>query len=380
MEHKKNHTKKDKSSRKRVVVKVGSSTLTGGSLRINQARLLELVRSLVLLREEGHEVILVTSGAVAAGREVLDDQDLPKTLGSKQMMASVGQVRLIGMYENLFNIFNTKIGQLLLTRADLENRERYLNARDTLNNLLDNGVLPVINENDAVSIAEIKVGDNDNLAAITAILVDADKVILLTDQKGLYDKDPRTNPDAVLLRRVDRITDEIMALGGDSSGSMGTGGMHTKLQAAKKASMAGIELTIISGQNPLAILDAVKGQAEGTVFMPAMSTVQAKKLWLSSVTANHGEIVVDDGAREALVKRGSSLLPSGVKEVKGSFLRGSIVAIVDLRHEVLARGISRYSNEDIEKIKGLKSDKIEEVLGFSHGSVIVHRDDLSLEF
>ena len=364
---------------RRVVVKVGTSTLTRGSHYIDQAHMLELVRALVSLREQGHEVVLVSSGAIAAGRAVLDEASLPRTLGSKQLLASVGQVKLIGMYADLFAIYRTHIGQLLLTRADLENRERYLNARDTITALLSSGVLPIINENDAVSIAEIKVGDNDNLAAITAILVDAAQVILLTDQQGLYDRDPRVHPDARLLHEVESIDDELMARAGGGAGAAGTGGMQTKLQAARKASQAGIELVIISGDRPQALLDAVAGRAGGTTFRPALTRVQARKLWLGTATASQGELVVDDGAREALQNRGSSLLPSGICQVRGSFDRGSIVAIVALNRKVLGRGISRYSSGEIDRIKGLQSDRIEETLGFSHGSVVVHRDDLSLE-
>ncbi len=233
-----------------IVVKLGTSVLTGGFARLNRAHMVELVRQCAALHRHGHRVVLVTSGAIAAGREHLGHPPLAPTLPNKQMLAAVGQTQLIRVWQDLFNLYGLHIGQMLLTRADLEDRERYLNARDTLRTLLDHRIIPVINENDAVATAEIKVGDNDNLSARAAILADADLLVLLTDQKGLFTADPRTNPDAQLIEEVQTIDDTLRSLAGDSVSGLGTGGMATKLQAADVARRAGVDVVIATGQIP----------------------------------------------------------------------------------------------------------------------------------
>ncbi len=231
-----------------VVIKLGTSVLTGGSLKLDRAHMVELVRQCAMLKKEGHKVIVVTSGAIAAGREHLDYPQLPNSVSYKQMLASVGQSRLIQTWESLFELYGIHIGQMLLTRADLDDRERFLNARDMLRALLDHGIVPVVNENDAVATAEIKVGDNDNLSALVGILAEADKLLLLTDQPGLFTADPRTNPEAELIREVRTIDETLRKLAGDSVSGLGTGGMATKLQAADVARRAGIEVTIAAGR------------------------------------------------------------------------------------------------------------------------------------
>ena len=362
-----------------IVIKLGSSTLTLGSKHLNKAHMLEVVRVIAKLKEQGYRVVLVSSGAMAAGRELLKDPDLAATLSSKQLLASVGQGKLIEVWESLFAIYSIHIGQILLTGADLEDRERFLNAHDTLIALLDYGIVPIINENDAVCTEEIKVGDNDNLAAISGILVAADSVILLTDQKGLYTADPRKNPDAKLISQIYEIDESIYKLAGGAGTSLGTGGMQTKIQAADIATKAGIELVIASGNNPELILDLVKGKGEATFFKPSKSPLLAKKQWLSAAAKSSGQVIVDAGAAHAIKKQGSSLLPSGITKVSGSFLRGSVIDIVANDGSFIAKGITRYSSLEIEKIKGIKSQQIDTVLGFNHGSVVVHRDDLSLK-
>ncbi len=363
---------------KTIVIKVGTSTLTLGSLGLNRAHMLEIVRAVHLLRKDGHRVVLVSSGAVAAGRELLGDPNLPALMSIKQMLAAVGQGRLIELYEDLFSIYGIQIGQILLTRADVENRERYLNARDAVSALLDHDIVPVVNENDAVSTQEIRVGDNDNMAVLTGLLCEADLIILLTDQKGLYTANPSLNKDAVLIREVKEITPEIEKIAGGSTSSLGTGGMATKIKAAKAAVAAGINLIIASGKEPWNIPDLVRGTGEGTRFWAATSGQYAKKTWLSVAARSVGTIVVDEGAVKALCQKGSSLLPKGITAIKGEFLRGAIVTVTDPHGKVAAQGLVRYSSEELNLIKGHNSGDIEKILGFSHGPVAMHRDDLVL--
>lgn len=360
----------------RIVIKVGTSTLTNKSTHLNKAHMLELVRAIATLKQKGLQVILVSSGAVAAGKELFTNFSI-SSIGDKQMLASVGQGRLMAVYDSLFSIYDIKIGQMLLTRADLENRERYLNARELIENLLDNDVIPIINENDAVSISEIKIGDNDNIAAITGILANADSVILLTDQDGLYDSDPRSNKNAKLIEQVDVIDNTlIQSLQLSQAGSLGTGGMYTKVLAAKKCTDAGINLIIANGKDTDNLLNLVAGIGRGTYFKAKTRADLARKTWLEIATVDKGYVIVDNGAKEAILHKGSSLLPSGIKAVGGSFERGAMLSIKDEEGTSIARGITRYNMEDIARIKGLKSTDIITTLGFSHGSVVIHRDDM----
>ncbi len=365
-------------NKKRIFIKLGTSTLTAGTAHLDKVRMSEIVRTVYLLTQKGYEVGLVSSGAIAAGREVLNDPALPPEMSSKQLLASVGQVHLMRLWENLFDIYNLKIGQLLLTRADLQSRDRYLNARDTLTALFNFGIIPIINENDAVAIAEIKVGDNDNLAALSAILAEADCVILLTDQKGLYTADPRANPDATLIRDVHNIDEHLIESAGGAGSSQGTGGMATKLKAARTATAAGVELIIASGAEPQIVLDLVEGKGEATFFYPCAHPVLARKAWIGSATAPEGVLIVDEGAYRALCERNSSLLPRGILEVQGQFMRGATVAIKSAEQGLFARGLVRYGSDELNLIKRQHSDTIERVLGYTHGDVAVHRDDLVL--
>lgn len=361
-----------------IVIKLGTSTLTVGKKELNRAHMLEIVRVIAKMKAQGHKVTLVSSGAMAAGRELVPHaSSLPKVLSSKQLLASVGQGRLIEIWESLFAIYDIHIGQLLLTRADLENRERFLNARDTIFALLDNGIVPVINENDALSTAEIKVGDNDTLGAITACAIEADKLILLTDQKGLYDADPRTHPEAKLIRDIDSIDERIYKLAGGAGTSLGTGGMSTKVKAAAIATKGGVEMIIASGHDPSLMLDLIEGRGEGTFFKTKNNSMNLRKVWLASTTKPSGTLVVDEGARKALIERGSSLLPSGIKDVRGEFLRGAVVEIVTQSDQIVGKGIVRYNSSECLILCGCQSENIESKLGFSHG-VAIHRNDLVL--
>ncbi|SHI11126.1 glutamate 5-kinase [Ferrimonas marina] len=361
---------------KRVVVKLGTSVLTGGTTRLDRAHMVELVRQMARLHQAGVEIVLVTSGAIAAGREHLGFPELSDSLASKQMLAAVGQSQLIQAWEQLFNLYGLHVGQILLTRADLDDRERYLNARDTLQALLDNRIIPVINENDAVAIAEIKVGDNDNLSALAALLAQADLLLLLTDQEGLYDADPRKHPDAKLIPEVARIDDALRALAGDSGTSLGTGGMATKLQAADVAVRAGVEVVVAAGRRDGVIERLCRGEAVGTRFLPQHSALDSRKRWILAGPPPNGSLQLDAGAVRALCQQGSSLLAKGILKVEGQFLRGATLVLTDPDGKPVARGIARYGASEIEQMRGIHSSDIETTLGFSHGPAVIHRNDL----
>ncbi len=363
---------------KTVVIKLGTSMLTSGTKHLDPAHMMELVRAVNSLRKAGHQVLVVSSGAIAAGREALGFPKLQKTVASKQMLASVGQTCLMMKWMQLFGIYGINIGQILITRADLENRERFLNARDALSEIVSQNIVPIINENDAVSTQEIKVGDNDNLSARVAILANADVLILLTDQKGLYTADPRSNPDAKLITDVEKITDEIIALAGGSVSGLGTGGMATKLEAAEIATRSGIEVIIASGQDPSVIPDLIAGKGECTRFYAQGTPLEARKAWILAGPLPAGTLTVDTGAEKALTEKGASLLPKGIKAVSGEFERGADVSILDASGHEIARGFTRYASSDLEKIIGKESDAIESILGFEHGPVVIHRDEMVL--
>ena len=360
---------------KTLVIKLGTSVLTQGTRALVRAHMLEIVRQCALAHEAGHRVIIVTSGGIAAGREHLGYPDLPPTIASKQLLAAVGQSRLIQIWEQLFSIYSLHIGQMLLTRADLEDRERFLNARDTLRALLENGIVPVINENDAVATAEIKVGDNDNLSALVAMLAEADLLLLLTDQEGLFTADPRSNKDAALIPRIERVDDAVRALAGGSVSGLGTGGMWTKIQAAEIATRAGISVVIASGAKPLLISKILEDKGVGTRFLPSQSPLESRKLWIIGAPPA-GDLCIDAGAAKALLERKSSLLPAGITEVKGCFSRGEVVRVFGPDGTDIARGVTRYGSEALDRIKGKQSTEIEALLGYAYGPVAVHRDDL----
>lgn len=293
-----------KKTQKTIVVKFGTSTLTQGTPKLNRAHMVSIVKQITELHNAGFRVVIVTSGAMAAGRDYLGHPQLPPTIASKQMLAAVGQSQLIQTWESLFDIYDIRIGQILLTRADIEDRERFLNARDTLHALLDNRIIPVINENDAVATAEIKVGDNDNLSALAAILVQADQLYLLTDQQGLFDSDPRKNPEAKLIPVVEQITDHIRSIAGGSGTHLGTGGMFTKITAADVATRSGVETIIAPGNRPNVIVDLAYGQAIGTKFTAQTDPLESRKQWLFAAPAA-GVVVIDDGAESAVLDRKS---------------------------------------------------------------------------
>jgi glutamate 5-kinase len=361
-----------------IIIKLGTSVLTSGTRKIDRRRILELTRQAVALREAGHRVIIVSSGAIAAGRELLNYPTFEKDrlVSAKQMLAAVGQGRLIQIYSDLFAIFGVPVGQVLLTRGDLANRTGYLNARETFLTLLEHRVVPIVNENDTIATEEIKVGDNDNLSALVANLIDADLLILLTDQQGLYDSDPRRHPAAKLISRVERLDESVFALAGGSSTGLGTGGMITKLQAAQLAGRSGTTTVIAAGALPDVLLQIVAGQTIGTTIMPAIPHRESRKRYILAEKAQ-GFLYIDAGASARLRVGGASLLPVGLTRVEGEFERGAPVQIAGPEGP-LAAGLANYASAEARQLIGVKSAAIEGLLGYSYGDEIVHRDNLTL--
>lgn len=361
---------------KNILVKVGTSTLTYPSGKLNLNYIERIVRELADLKNQGKEVVLVSSGAIGAGLGKLGFKKKPKTTPEKQAIAAVGQGMLIQVYEKVFSEYGHTVAQLLLTRDDLVNRQRYVNARNTLTTLLKFGVIPIINENDTVSVDEIEFGDNDNLSALVASLIDVDLLINLSDIDGLYTANPHTDSDAELITFVPDINGEIENLATSTCGTLGTGGMRAKLQAAKISVCSGVPMVIANGQKPGVIHDIISGKKVGTLFLPKEKPMHSRKRWIAFGLTVQGTLCVDSGAKKAVVRDGKSLLPSGVLEVEGSFERGETVCIADEDGIVFARGLVNYPSRDLIKIKGLRSSKILEVLGEKGESEVVHRDNL----
>jgi len=363
----------------RIVAKFGTSLLTGGSERLDQGIMSSLVGQVTQLRKQGLEVIIVSSGAIASGRHKLGLTKQIKGIPFKQVLASVGQHRLMSLYEQLFSQYNITVAQALLTRADLLDRAGYLNARNTLLALLELGVLCIVNENDVVAVDEIqeaRFGDNDNLSATVANLIDADLLLILTDTAGLYTADPHRDPNARLISQVERIDSEIERLAADTSGSLGTGGMITKIEAAKLATSSGVTVVIADGREPDIILRLAGGEALGTRFLPTTSKLESRKRWMLSGLSTKGKLVVDSGAALALQKQKRSLLAAGIKEVEGDFQRGDIVNIYDPEGSRIGCGITNYSSAGIGIIKGMHSKRIATLLGYDYGSEVVHRNNI----
>lgn len=346
----------------------------------------DLVRQIAQLRQDlSAQILLVTSGAIAAGQEALgrgtglvQGKDIP----SRQVLAAIGQGRLMHTYQELFADHGIQVAQNLLTINDLADRQSYLNVRNTLAGLLDLGILPILNENDVVAVDEIGevFGDNDRLSALVATLVDADLLLVLTDTEGLYTTDPRTDANAELIPLVARVDDEILAAAGKHNNPWSRGGMPTKIEAARLVTTSGITMVMCHGKAENAVVRAVTGESIGTRFQPASEKLESRKRWMLSRVKDSrwGEIVVDDGAAQALREQSVSLLPAGVKDVKGDFQRGDIIYIVQQYRQRIACGIANYTSSDILKIQGFRSDRIQEILGYHYGQEVVHRNNLVL--
>ena len=357
---------------RRAVLKVGSNLLAadGGGLTPRHAE--ALAAFIAQCHHAGRQLVLVSSGAVAAGRALLRER-AGDDLAARQALAALGQAPMIALWQSLSD---RPVAQVLLTHDDLRHRRRYLNARATLRELLRLGVLPVINENDTVAVDELKLGDNDNLAAIVAALVDADLLLIASDIDALYDADPRRHPDAVPIDRVPTLTPEVMAMAGGSGSSVGTGGMRTKLEAAVKAGAAGIPTVLFDGRNRDTVAALAGNRLHGTLIEAPRNRMQARKYWLRHAPAAPGRIQVDEGAARALAGGRASLLPGGIVGIEGEFHRGDMVEIVDVAQHPVARGLCQYGVAEVRRLAGRHSSEIDAVLGYSYGAEVVHRDDL----
>ncbi len=362
---------------KRIVIKVGTSTITYANGKRNFSQIDRLAREISDLQNQGKEMILVTSGAVAVGVDRMGLPGKPKTIPGKQAAAAVGQGVLMHTYEKLFADYGQIVAQVLITKTEAIDRHRYTNTRNTFMELMRQRVIPIVNENDVVALDELKIGDNDNMSALVAGIVDADLVIILSDVDGLYTANPQTHPDAVIVPEVAEITPEIEASAGGVGSARGTGGMATKIQAAKAATSSGIHLVIASGTEKNAITRVLQGEELGTLFVSRENRLQFRKRWLAFGAKIAGSIVVDDGCAKAIRKAGGcSILPAGVFAVQGEFLPGSTVSVIDKDAHELARGLVHYSSAELEQIKGCNSGEIANILGHKNFDEVIHRDDL----
>jgi len=360
---------------KRIVVKVGTSTLTRDG-RLRPDRFTSLARDVGALLEDGRQVVLVSSGAIAVGAHQLGWKHSGKTMREKQAAAAVGQIGLVELYQRRFARRGRHVAQVLLTRAGLEQRERFLNARHTMLELLRLGVVPIVNENDTVATEEIRFGDNDNLAATIVNAVEADLLVILTDVQGLYERAPEEGkPAPPLIRTVEAITPEIEAVASGAGTRFGSGGMITKLEAAKNAASSGAATVLCHGRSKDILQRLVAGEPHGTLFAPG-DRLPGRKHWLAFTAKTRGRIVIDDGAVRALEGRGRSLLPAGVLRVEGTFEIGDGVSCVNQRGREVARGLTSYSSEDVARLAGLATKEIARVLGYANGDEVIHRDDL----
>jgi glutamate 5-kinase len=362
---------------KRIVVKIGSRVLASLESGLDMKVMGGLVWDMLKLRDQGYEIVVVSSGAILAGITKLRLKSPPGDIPLKQAAAAVGQTTLMWTYERLFSQHQVRVAQVLLTRDDISNRRRYLNARNTIFTLLHHGVVPVINENDTVVVEEIRLGDNDNLSALVTSLAEADLLVILTDVDGLCSADPSKDKNARLIRVVERVTPEVERLAGEGR-SLGTGGMITKLEAANKVASFGVSAVIANGRRPGILGQIMQGDEVGTLFLPRRRGLSSRKHWIAHALKPKGKLVVDAGACRALVEHGKSLLPSGIKQVEGRFAVGDMISCVGADGVEVARGLSNYHSYEIERIQGRKTHEIEAVLGYKSYDEVIHRDNLVL--
>jgi glutamate 5-kinase len=359
-----------------LVVKVGSGVLSRGTLALQVDAIQGLAKQIASVIGQGMQTILVSSGAVMAGLERLERKARPRSIPVKQAAAAVGQSVLMAMYDEAFHPFGIKVAQILLTQEDLRDRVRYLNARNTLFTLLDLGILPIVNENDTVAVDEIKFGDNDILSALVASLVDADLLIMLTDQDGLYTADPRSDPGARLIPVLSSPFPPGAFWAGPTRTAVGIGGMASKVEAARVATASHIPALVANGLSADILLRLLAGESLGTLFLPQAARMGSRKRWLAFATRPKGGIQVDAGAERALIHQGRSLLPSGVQGTVKAFEAGDVVSILGAEGKEFARGLVNYSAEEVERIKGRRSSEIEQILGYRHSDEVIHRDNL----
>lgn len=369
------HERQTLTQSRRVVVKIGSALLTNDGQGLDVAAIEGWVAQMAKLKEQGRELLLVTSGSVAEGMVRLGWNKRPKSVHELQAAAAVGQMGLIQTWETAFKKYGIKSAQILLTHDDLSNRKRYLNARSALRTLVDLGVVPIINENDTVATDEIRFGDNDTLGALVTNLLEMDTLVLLTDQLGLFDADPRENPDATLISEGRAQDPALLAVAGDG-GALGRGGMFTKVRAARLAARSGARTVILGGRTEQALTRLFEGEELGTLLLPDDEPITARKRWLAGHLQEKGVLVLDSGASKAVQQQGKSLLPVGVKEVRGRFARGELVACVDENEQRLAKGLINYSSSEARLLAGQPSNKIELILGYIESTELIHRDNL----
>ena len=370
---------------KRILVKIGTQLITNKNKNIDESIIEKIVDQVSLLIKKNIQVLIVTSGAVASGKSILKTQksDLrisKKTLTYKQTLASLGQAPLISLYSKYFQKHNLIVGQALISRSDLQNRLGYLNIRNTLENLMNQKAVPIINENDVVSVDELEgeiYGDNDRLSAMIANAIDADLLILLGDIEGIFTSDPKFNKDAKLINSIEEINNEVINISGDSSDNVGSGGMKSKIEAASLATKSGTKVVIASGKLDNVIIKIIEGQKIGTTISSSGKKLESKKRWLSTgIYESKGILIVDEGATKAILEKGASLLPAGILNIKGDFYRGDIISIKSDSGTTFAWGISNYSSNDIKLIKGKDSKNITELINKKHEPEIIHRDNL----
>lgn len=362
----------------RLVLKIGSNILAGKK-GLNSRRLAGIATNAARLMDAGHEVIIVSSGAVAAGTRKMGLKKRPVEIKLKQAAAAVGQSSLMWAYEKSFNAHGLKVAQILLTREGLSNRLMHINAKNTILTLLTHGIVPVVNENDTVATEEIKFGDNDKLASLVAQCTEADRLVILSDVDGLFDKDPNRYKNASIIHTVEKIDDGVICCAGSCTSSFGSGGMRSKLQAAENATRSGITVNIINGKRPSQILALLKGKQVGTEFLSHRTPLSARKAWIAHGSKSKGILKLDGGAIKALLKQGKSLLPSGIISVEGRFNKGDSVKCTDDRGFVIAKGITDYSSEELGRIAGKKTSEIEGILGYKYSDEVIHRDNLVIE-
>lgn len=370
---------RDLSKVKNLIIKIGSSSLCDDKGNINKEKILNLILQIAYIKRKGIKITLVSSGAISAGLQVMKLDKRPQTIPQKQALAAIGQASLMQIYEDLFSLFDLKCAQILLNHDDFDDRKRLMNFNHAIQALIEYDVVPIINENDTLAVEEIKVGDNDSLASLIVPAVDGDMVVLVSDIDGLYDDNPHTNKHAKLIRDVNGITKEIESMAKDASSKVGTGGMITKIKAAKVCNDFGCDLVIVNGSQPNVLIDLIEGKDVGTYFNGnAGRTLNSRQHWIMYRSMPKGKIVVDNGAKRALINKHTSLLPKGIVKVKGSFLISQIVDLIDLDDNLLARGMVNYSSDEIKLIKGLNTSEIENVLHYKDYDEVVHANNLVL--
>ncbi|MGA1841828.1 MAG: glutamate 5-kinase [bacterium] len=363
---------------KRVVVKIGSNVLATPDINLDDNVVNRISADLSKVMDQGYKVVVVSSGAILAGRAKLGLKERPRLVRQKQAVAAVGQSTLMRTYEKNMERFGKRVAQILLTDGDMTNRQRYINARNTLETLFGYGVLPIVNENDTVAVEEIKFGDNDTLSGVVSQLVEADLLIILSDVDGLYTADPNKNPDARFIPLVETINQEIYAAAKETPSVIGIGGMTTKIRAAQTAARSGIICIIVNGRIPDIVSRLLAGEELGTLFLAQEDKLNCRKCWIAFTLKPQGSLIVDEGAYKALKEEKKSLLPSGIKDVKGSFDAGDAVTIITEDGKEFARGLANYSSLEINKIKGVKSRFLEQILGYCAAAEVVHRDNLAI--